>query len=97
MRTFTYKYIECLWCNLVLYVSEGQSRPPHLTSSLVENGEGRRGVGGVPQPDRPVGRAGEEALVGRAVDQTPHRVRVAAQRPPQHGGLCRMKSSERAA
>lgn len=62
-----------------------------LTSSLVENGEGWRDVRSAPQPDRPVSGAGEEAVVGGAVDHTPHRVRVAAERPLQDGGLCSIR------
>ena len=46
-----------------------------LTSPLVEGGEGGAGGGGgVPQAERPVGRAGQQAAVGGAVRQTPHGV-----------------------
>lgn len=66
-----------------------------VTFVFVEHGEGRRRGVGVPQSHRPVGRAGEEALVGTAVHQAPHRVRVSAQRPPQHRRVCEKQSRDR--
>lgn len=79
--------LTCLVCN---------GSPDVLTSSLVENGEARRRVGSVPQPDGPVSGAGEEAVVSSAVDHAPHRVRVTAQRPPQDRGLYSRPQSEHA-
>lgn len=58
------------------------------TLVLVEDGEGGGGGAGVPQPHGPVGRAGEEALVHAAVNQTPDRVGVSAQLSTQHGRVC---------
>lgn len=73
----------------------GSRRERLVTFVFVEHGEcGRRGVG-VPQPHRPVGGAGEEALVGAAVHQAPHRVRVSAQRPPQHRRVYEKHSRDR--
>lgn len=59
-----------------------------ITSVLVEDGQRRRGLAGVPKPHGAVGRAGQEAAVGGAVGQTPDNVRVATQRPPQNRGFC---------
>lgn len=64
-----------------------------VTFVLIEHGEGRRRGVGVPQPHRPVGGAGQQPLVGAAVHQAPHRVRVSAQRPPQHRRVCESQSS----
>ena len=44
----------------------------HLTSFLVEDGECGGGVGSVPQAHSAIPGAGEQALVGRAVDHSPH-------------------------
>lgn len=44
----------------------------HLTSFLVEDGECGGGAGSVPQAHSAIPGAGEQALVGRAVDHSPH-------------------------
>ena len=65
------------------------------TLVLVEDGEGGGGVVGVPQPHGAVGGAGQQALVGAAVHQPPHRVCVSGQRPPQDRWLCDQRGGER--
>lgn len=57
------------------------------TFVLVEDGDGRSSVCSVPQPHRPVGGAGQQSVMSRAVDQSPHCICVSAQRPPQHRRL----------
>lgn len=57
------------------------------TFVLVEDGDGRSSICSVPQPHRPVGGAGQQSVMSRAVDQSPHCICVSAQRPPQHRRL----------
>lgn len=71
--------------------------PPRPLAGCGEGAEaGRAAAAGVPDADRAVGRAGGQALGGRAEGQAPHRVPMALQDvAAQHAGLDR-QSGERA-
>lgn len=70
----------CVFFKCVSSLSSG-------TFVLVEDGDGGSGICSVPQPHRPVGGAGQQSVMSRAVDQSPHCICVSAQRPPQHRRL----------
>lgn len=57
------------------------------TFVLVEDSDGGSSIRCAPEPHRPVSGARQQSVMSRAVDQTPDRICVSRQRPPQHRRL----------